>query len=413
MLLLTPGKGIDCRSVAQWVAHRQRSPDAQPGRGQEHLPGSRRAGGRCSDGRQTVLLRQQFCGTMSLTHRSCLATRPWRCACRRFSNARCSCRWFRCDERGGCPHRQRLAASAGLAAAVAGRALARTGVFRWQLTGKSMEPTLPHGCEIEIVPLSSKLPLGTVVVFANGSSLVAHRLVHRSRGYLVTQGDGRRAPDRWLLPAQLMGWLKKARSDGRRIWPGRERRWCVGVGWDVPYALAGLRRMRRWFAIHSIRDSHMSGHPAAAGYRRHHFRTPLPAVDWLDALQDRYRPFAVAAAPDWVVTLKVDPDLPAGQIRPGPTMKRQERPSTLHTRGAPLILPATRQRCFAPAVLHAPSAADRVLSFICTYDLPRRHEGLLLHGAAMVRRGQGLALSGRSGAGKTTALALLPAMHRS
>ena len=124
--------------------------------------------------------------------------------------------------------------------------LARTGVFRWQLTGKSMEPTLPHGCEIEIVPLSSKLPLGTVVVFASGSSLVAHRLVHRSRGYLVTQGDGRRAPDRWLLPAQLIGLVEKARSDGRRIWPGRGEtlvRWrWVGRA----YALAGLRRMRRW-----------------------------------------------------------------------------------------------------------------------------------------------------------------------
>ncbi|MEZ4768877.1 MAG: S24/S26 family peptidase [Caldilineales bacterium] len=122
--------------------------------------------------------------------------------------------------------------------------LLRERVFRWQLTGKSMEPTLPSGCEIEIVPLPARLPLGTVVVFANGSTLVAHRLVHRSRGHLVTQGDGRRQPDRWLVPAQLVGLVDKARIDGRLVWPGRGegvRRWrWIGRA----YALAGLRRLR-------------------------------------------------------------------------------------------------------------------------------------------------------------------------
>lgn len=123
--------------------------------------------------------------------------------------------------------------------------LAREGRFRWQLTGKSMEPTLPDGCQIEIVPLRSAPPLGSVVVFAGGSTLVAHRLVHRSGRYLVTQGDGRREPDRWLLPAQLVGLVNKASAGGHLVWPGRGEallRWrWIGRA----YALAGLRRLRR------------------------------------------------------------------------------------------------------------------------------------------------------------------------
>lgn len=48
------------------------------------------------------------------------------------------------------------------------------------------------------------------------------------------------------------------------------------------------------------------------------------------------------------------------------------------------------------------SAVDRALSFILMQELPREHCALLLHGAAIVRHGWGLAHSGRSGAGKTT-----------
>ena len=123
--------------------------------------------------------------------------------------------------------------------------LAREGRFRWQLAGKSMEPTLPDGCQIEIVPLRGAAPLGSVVVFAGGSHLVAHRLVHRRGRYLVTQGDGRREPDRWLLPAQLVGLVDKASAGGHVVWPGRGEallRWrWIGRA----YALAGRRRLRR------------------------------------------------------------------------------------------------------------------------------------------------------------------------
>ncbi|MCB9132530.1 MAG: S24/S26 family peptidase [Anaerolineales bacterium] len=123
--------------------------------------------------------------------------------------------------------------------------LAREGRFRWQLAGKSMEPTLRDGCQIEIVPIRDAISLGDVVVFAGGSALVAHRLVHRSGRYLVTQGDGRREPDRWLQPTQLVGQVDKAWLDSRVIWPGRGEKVLRWRWIGRAYVLAGVRRMRR------------------------------------------------------------------------------------------------------------------------------------------------------------------------
>lgn len=132
--------------------------------------------------------------------------------------------------------------------------LTRAGAFHWQLSGQSMEPTLPDGCQIEIVPASGRLSLGSLVVFAAGSSLVAHRLVYRSGRYLVAQGDARREPDRWLAPQQIVGRVVAARCDGRPVWPGRGEgvvRWrWIGRAW----ALAALRRLRR-LAVHPERSS--------------------------------------------------------------------------------------------------------------------------------------------------------------
>lgn len=129
--------------------------------------------------------------------------------------------------------------------------LASEGRFRWQLAGKSMEPTLPDGCQIEIVPLQGAASLGSVVVFASSSALVAHRLVHRRGRYLVMQGDGRREPDRWLLPVQLVGRVDKAWAGEYEIWPAHGeslRRWrWVGRA----YALAGRRRLRRLLSGHN------------------------------------------------------------------------------------------------------------------------------------------------------------------
>jgi hypothetical protein len=99
-------------------------------------------------------------------------------------------------------------------------ALTREGRFRWRLHGTSMVPTLPPECEIEIVPLPRAVPLGSLVVFADGDALVAHRLVCRTGEHWITQGDSRLAPDRPLEPEQILGVVVAAYRDGRRCWPG-------------------------------------------------------------------------------------------------------------------------------------------------------------------------------------------------
>ncbi len=100
-----------------------------------------------------------------------------------------------------------------------GESLAQQGRFRWQLRGASMLPTLPPGCEIEIVPPPATVPLGALVVFASHASLVTHRLVYRADSFLVTQGDNRREPDRWLRPEQVLGVVLIARQGECRLWP--------------------------------------------------------------------------------------------------------------------------------------------------------------------------------------------------
>lgn len=100
-------------------------------------------------------------------------------------------------------------------------ALAREGRFRFPLRGTSMRPTLPDGCEVEIVPLPDNVPIGSVVVFAAGDSLIAHRLVRRCGGHWILQGDGRLGPDKPLSPDRLLGLAVTAYRSGQRIWPGR------------------------------------------------------------------------------------------------------------------------------------------------------------------------------------------------
>ena len=99
-------------------------------------------------------------------------------------------------------------------------ALQRDAAFRWQLRGDSMAPTLPITCEIEIVPLPPRVPLGTVIVFADRGALVAHRLVRRAGDYWITQGDGRRGADRPISPDRVLGMVRSAFIETQRCWPG-------------------------------------------------------------------------------------------------------------------------------------------------------------------------------------------------
>lgn len=125
--------------------------------------------------------------------------------------------------------------------------LARRGRLRWPLRGNSMAPTLPPECEIEIVPLLPRVRLGDLIVFVADDTLVAHRLVHRSRGCWITQGDGRAIPDRPVDPSQVLGVVAAAYLDGRRCWPGTLSRFWAML-WVARYhllrALQVGRRLR-------------------------------------------------------------------------------------------------------------------------------------------------------------------------
>jgi hypothetical protein len=125
-------------------------------------------------------------------------------------------------------------------------ALARGERFRWSLRGNSMHPTLPTSCRIDLAPVPSRLRLGDLIVFAYKDELVAHRIVHRSKGKWITQGDGRLGPDQPLDVSQILALVIAAYDDhGRLCWPRAFER-ARAYGWVARYhALRAPRRLRR------------------------------------------------------------------------------------------------------------------------------------------------------------------------
>lgn len=131
------------------------------------------------------------------------------------------------------------------------------------------------------------------------------------------------------------------------------------------------------------------------------FAVSTPSAEWAAALASRYQPFLDAAQPGWRIRLRHD----AGVDATAPPWVIHEEQTTRFNVGhmTGVIDLATRQaEVTAPALGYGGSAVDRTISFILMQELPRRHDALLLHGVATVRRGWGLAHSGRSGVGKTT-----------
>ncbi len=133
-------------------------------------------------------------------------------------------------------------------------ALERDGQFRVPLRGNSMRPTLPDACDIVIVPLPPRPRLGSLLVFAQRDALVAHRLVRRTRGRWIAQGDGRLVPDPALQPEQVLGLVSAAYAGDRRIWPGPLERAAAWFWVARHYALSAAmrsgrmaaRQLRRW-----------------------------------------------------------------------------------------------------------------------------------------------------------------------
>lgn len=100
-------------------------------------------------------------------------------------------------------------------------ALTHEGRFRFPLRGASMRPTLPATCEIEIAPLPPVTPLGALIVFPQGDTLIAHRLVRRTPDGWIAQGDGLLTPDPPVAPDQVLGIVAAAYAGEQRIYPRR------------------------------------------------------------------------------------------------------------------------------------------------------------------------------------------------
>ncbi len=135
--------------------------------------------------------------------------------------------------------------------------LAAEGRFRWPLRGRSMWPTLPTSCEIEVIAPPERLRPGLLAVTVAGDALAAHRLMRCVAGRWVTQGDGCLMPDAPLAPEQIVAVVVAAYRDGRRCWPGPAERWLARF-WVVrhhalrPLAVA-CRAWRRLFSCRPAR----------------------------------------------------------------------------------------------------------------------------------------------------------------
>jgi signal peptidase I len=104
--------------------------------------------------------------------------------------------------------------------ALAVASLRAFGVLRLRVTGSSMLPSILPGDVLWFRRCAAnEARTGEVVLFTREGRLFAHRLIARSAGRLVTQGDGVTAPDPPLEPEQLVGRACRILRRGRMLRP--------------------------------------------------------------------------------------------------------------------------------------------------------------------------------------------------
>ena len=131
----------------------------------------------------------------------------------------------------------------------------------------------------------------------------------------------------------------------------------------------------------------------------------LPSPEWQVALRRRYAAFLGADPATWQVELRERPELAGGSE----FWIHHEGSTSTFRAGAyhgTIDLAQRRAAISTPSEERSASAVERISAYICMLDLPARHSGLLLHGAAIVWQGQGHAFCGASGSGKSTLAAL-------
>ncbi len=131
------------------------------------------------------------------------------------------------------------------------------------------------------------------------------------------------------------------------------------------------------------------------------FRVQLPNAAWQAALAPLYREFPLDRRPDWQVTISHDPDLALADQRwiahDGPITRFCADGYT-----GWVDLEQRRALVRTASLDGGASAVERGVGYACMHTLLRERQSLMLHAAGILWRGQGLVVSGHSGAGKTT-----------
>lgn len=85
-----------------------------------------------------------------------------------------------------------------------------------QVRGGSMGASLPPGSRIRIdMSPGAKHPVGQVVAFVGGDTVIVHRVVYHGRDHLLTRGDARLAPDTPVRRDQVLGPVSAVAREGQ------------------------------------------------------------------------------------------------------------------------------------------------------------------------------------------------------
>lgn len=131
------------------------------------------------------------------------------------------------------------------------------------------------------------------------------------------------------------------------------------------------------------------------------FQIVVPAEVQLAPLLNRYASFLSQAATEWQVEVVYAPTEQSGST---PWITHDGAVTRFQVMGHQGWIDLDTRHASVTIGSEAAtySALVRTLSFICMQELPRRQEGLLLHGAGVVMNGKGLVFFGASGQGKST-----------
>lgn len=130
------------------------------------------------------------------------------------------------------------------------------GAFRFQVRGRSMQPTLSAGDSVRIVPLEGPPRMGDIVVFPRDTELILHRVVRVRRdvtggeGRVVTAGDGLGYLDGVIEFGDILGKVEMVENSAGAWSPEDLGRRLTGL---LRALLATRPRTRR--AVRTIRRS--------------------------------------------------------------------------------------------------------------------------------------------------------------